>query len=181
MLRWLRKLRGALGNAVLWAGAWSLATIPTLGLLWLLGFGDLFGFAGLLNAAPRIALSLAMMGFVAGGSFSVYLGLSPGRRLGDLDLRVMGILGGVFGALMVPMFSWLPALLSFFGPPFPMAVGAMTAVASLTGAATAVGSVKLAQSTMLEPGSASGPALESEPDGQAEEIEMSSGSKLLGS
>jgi hypothetical protein len=159
MLRWLKKLRGALGNAVLWAGAWSLATVPVLGILMLLGFVEMFGVGGLLHIVPRIAASLAGMGFVAGGAFSAYLGFSPARRLEELDLRSMGVIGVLFGAVMVPIFGWLPAAISLLGPPFPIVIGAAAAVASVLGGATAVGSVKIARSAALGTGEGSAPSL----------------------
>jgi hypothetical protein len=168
MPRWLRKLRGALGNATLWAGVWSLATIPVLGVLHLLGFGEMFGLAGLFAVAPRIAGSLAAMGFVAGGAFSTYLGLSPTRKLEDLDLRILGVLGVLFGGAMVPIFGWLPAAVSLLGPSFPVAVGSAVVIAGVLGGATAVGSVKAAQAGALLPGPESGPQLEAKSDEPAE-------------
>ena len=168
MLRWLRRLRGALGNATLWAGVWSLATIPVLGVFHLLGFGEMFGIAGLFYIAPRIAASLAAMGFVAGGAFSTYLGLSPTRKLDGLDLRVLGVLGGLFGGAMVPIFGWLPAVVSSLGLSFPVAVGSAVAIAGVLGGATAVGSVKVAQAGALRPGTESGPQLEAKSDEPSE-------------
>jgi hypothetical protein len=159
MWKWLKKLRGALGNALVWAGIWSLGTLPVLGVLELLGFGHMFGMTGLLHVAPRIAASLAAMGFVAGGAFSTYLGLSPTKRLDELDLRVLGLLGGVCGVAMVPIFSWLTAVISALGAPFPVVFGIGAAVAGVLGGATAVGSVKIARRA-LGAGSGASPRLE---------------------
>jgi hypothetical protein len=148
MWNWLKKLRGALGNAVLWAGIWSLGTIPVLGILQLLGFRHVFPLTGLLHVAPRIAVSLAAMGFIAGGAFSTYLGLSPRKRLEELDLRTLGVVGVLFGAAMVPIFGWLPTVISALGPSLPVVFGVGAAVAGVLGGATAVGSVKIARAAL---------------------------------
>jgi hypothetical protein len=142
----LRRLRGVVGNAVLWGAAWSVATIPVLGILQLLGLGEMFG---VLALAPRIAATLMGMGFVAGGVFSTYLALAPDKRLADLDLRAVGALGGLFAGALVPIFGFLPALASILGAPFPLAVAGAVGIAGLLGAATAVGSVKVAQTAAL--------------------------------
>ena len=159
MWKWLKKLRGALGNATLWAGIWALGTLPVLGVLHLLGFEHMFDLTGLLHVAPRIAASLAAMGFVAGGAFSTYLGLSPAKKLEELDLRVLGVLGAVCGVAMVPIFSWLPAVISALGPSFPVVFGVGAAAAGVLGGVTAVGSVKIARAA-LTAGSGSAPRLE---------------------
>jgi len=168
MMQWLKRLRGALGTATVWAGIWSLATIPVLGILQLLGFGEMFGLGGLIAVAPRIAASLAGMGFVAGGAFSAYLGLSPAKKLEELDPRVMGVLGGLFGGAMVPIFGWLPAAISILGPSFPVSVGSAVVVAGVLGGATAVGSVKVAQAAALKAGEDSSPRLDSGSEHEAE-------------
>jgi hypothetical protein len=159
MRKWLKRLRGALGNATLWAGVWTLATVPVLGLLQLFGLGELFGMAGILAIAPRVAASLATMGFVAGGAFSTYLALAPARRLEDVDLRVVGVLGGILAGAMVPMFGFLPSIVSILGTPFPVAVAGAVGIAGLLGAGTAVGSVKVAQRALLAPGADAGSPL----------------------
>jgi hypothetical protein len=159
MWNWLKKLRGAVGNATLWAGIWALGTVPMLGILQLLGFGHRFGLTGLLHVAPRIAASLAAMGFVAGGAFSTYLGLSRTKKLEELDLRILGVLGAVCGVAMVPIFGWLPVVISSLGPSFPVVFEVGAAVAGVLGGATAVGSVKIARAA-LTAGSDSHPRLE---------------------
>ncbi len=169
MREWIRKVRGALGNATLWAVVWSVATIPVLGILQLLGLGEMFGDHIYIALAPRIAMSLASMGFVAGGAFSLYLGLTPSRRLRDLDLRVVGILGGVFAGAMVPIFGFLPGLASVLGVSFPAAVAGAVAIAGLLGGGTAVGSVKVAQTAALRSGDDPGNLLESVSDDAAQQ------------
>lgn len=149
MTKWLHRLRGALGNAALWAGVWALATVPVLGILQVLGLGEIFG---VLPLAPRIAGILASMGFVAGGAFSTYLSIAPPRHLADLDLRVVGVVGALFAGAMVPLFPFLPALISILGVPFPAAVAGAIAVAGVLGGATAAGSVKVAQTAALGSG-----------------------------
>lgn len=175
MMGWLKKLRGALGTATVWAGIWSLATIPVLGILQLLGFGEMFGLGGLIAVAPRIAASLAGMGFVAGGAFSAFLGLSPGKRLEELDPKVMGVLGGLFGGAMIPIFGWLPAAISLLGPSFPVSVASAIVVAGALGGATAAGSVKVAQAAALRAGDDLAPRLDSGSEDEAEAPVLISG------
>ena len=95
---------------------------------------------------------------VACGAFSTYLGLSPSKKLEELDLRTLGVVGVLFGAAMVPIFGWLPTVISVLGPSLPVVFGVGAAVAGVLGAATAVGSVKIARAA-LTAGSDSPPRL----------------------
>ncbi len=56
----LKKIRGWLGNAVVWGVVWSVATVPVIGLLYLRGWGYLVP-----SIAPAIARTFFAMGFVA--------------------------------------------------------------------------------------------------------------------
>ncbi len=148
MSKWWKRLRGAVGNAVLWGVAWATASVPVIAILQVLGLGEMFG---LLPLAPRIVGTLAGMGFVAGGAVSTYLALSPGRRLEDLNVPILGLLGGVFGAAMAPIFGFLPAVASLLGVPFPVAMAWAAGIAGVLGAATSIGTVRFAQAAEALP------------------------------
>ena len=77
----LKRVRGWLGNALVWGVSWSLVTIPVMGVLHLMGL-DYFP----VGMATVIAKNLFAMGFVAGGTFSTYLGLAH-RNKGLEELR----------------------------------------------------------------------------------------------
>jgi len=102
---------------------------------------------------------------VAGGAFSTYLALAPSKRLEELDLRVVGILGGVFAGAMIPIFGFLPTLVSGLGVAFPWAVAGVVSIAGLLGAGTAVGLVKVAQRATLTAGGDATQQLEGSDEG----------------
>ena len=75
MKRWLQRLRGAVGTALLWAAGWSGAGLvfALLGLFGTLAPADYAVFAGIFGA----------MGFVSGAAFSGVLAIIEGRRRFD--------------------------------------------------------------------------------------------------
>ena len=155
----LRRLRGALGNALVWGAAWSVATLPVIGVMYLLGL-DYLGLP--LALAPRIAGTLFAMGFVAGGTFSTYLGLAyRNKRLEDLRPGLFALIGGAFAGLVFPMFTFATGLGMFLGASFYGAMAGGVAIGAVLGGVTAFGSVKIAQKALasgekgpdeLEPG-----------------------------
>jgi hypothetical protein len=151
----LKKLRGWMGNAVVWGVVWSVATVPVIGFLYLRGLGHLVP-----SIAPAIARTFFAMGFVAGGSFSTYLGLAY-RNKGFDELRPgkFALLGAVLGGLLVPTFEFFPGNALLLGLPFPEAMAAGVALAATLGGATAYGTVKIAQHAALSAGTGSGPEL----------------------
>ena len=100
------------------------------------------------------------MGFVAGGSFSTYLGLAY-RNKGFDELRPgkFALLGAVLGGLLVPTFEFFPGIVLFLGLPFPEAMAAGVALAVTLGGATAYGTVRIAQHAALSAGKGSKPEL----------------------
>lgn len=154
----LRRMRGWLGNALVWGVSWSLITIPVMGVLHLMGL-DYFP----LGMATVIAKNLFAMGFVAGGTFSTYLGLAY-RNKGMDELRPwqFGLVGAVFSGLLVPTFTILPGLGMLFGGSFTGAMAVGIALAAALGGTTAFSTVKIAQNAALtggaEPPGRLGPA-----------------------
>jgi hypothetical protein len=143
----LKKIRGWLGNAVVWGGAWSVAAIPVIGAL-LLEFGYVP-----VPMAVHIFKTLFTMGFLAGGVFSTYLGLAyRDRGFDEFRPGVFAVVGGFFGGLLLPSFELLPRLAAFMGASFPEAMGLSIALAALLGGATAYGTIKVAKGATPIPG-----------------------------
>jgi hypothetical protein len=137
----LRRLRGALGNAVVWGGGWfaiGLVLFATLRLIGVLSWP----WVEVLEYAVRAGI----LGGVVGGAFSVFIRLFyHGRRLTEISWVRFGIGGGVFAGLGLPLF--LQAMNFLSGDGF-VAWNLLLDDAILTtflGGAAAGGSMKLAQ------------------------------------
>ena len=126
MRKWLRRVRGAIGMGLTWAGAWFGA-----GMLLLLVVGP--------DAADvPFPVGSGMFGFLAGTTFSTILGIMEGRRR--------------FDEMSVPRFAGLGA---FAGLLFSMTLGAALGLAeellvlgpavTLAGAVSAAGTLALAK------------------------------------
>ena len=103
-----RRIRGALGNAMVWAGTWFLAAFPLHVLYWVAGIRyDPFW-----EGALGTMLTYAAGGFLAGGVFSVYLSIA-GRNQGLKELKPGRV--GLGSALAVGLA--VPGLVWFFGDP----------------------------------------------------------------
>ena len=96
MTKWLRSIRGAVGMGLTWAVAWAIAGLLIGISSRLLPFLPWDSFFAVFDA-PLPAL--AIPGFVAGGLFSVVLGIAARRRrfeeLSVPRFAVWGALGGV--------------------------------------------------------------------------------------
>lgn len=146
----LRRLRGALGNAVVWASAWFAAG---------LGLGTAF-YLGLGLPTPLWpyivsgAFDLATAGFLAGGAFSLYLGVAARRRtLAELKPVRLGLTGGLIAGLLVPAYLvWTILGIGYVSGIGPVLAGA-GAISAVLGGFTAYGTLKLAQRGSLESGS----------------------------
>ena len=93
MKRWLQRLRGAVGTALVWAAGWSAAGVvfALLGLFGSLAPAEYAVFAGV----------FAMMGFISGAAFSVVLSITEGRRRFDeMSLPRFAAWGAVGGVLL---------------------------------------------------------------------------------
>ncbi len=89
MKKWLRRIRGAIGMGLTWAIAWFGAGLV---LLLVVGFGA---------ADVPFPLFFALLGFLAGVTFSGVLGIVEGRRRFDqMSLLRFAAWGGVGGLLL---------------------------------------------------------------------------------
>lgn len=162
-----RRLRGALGNALVWAGAWFIAAIPLTALAPLI-FPTTPNFT-YLGALMFLAPTLAVIGFVSGGAFSTYLGIAGRHKgLGELNPGRIAVGTGITVGLL--MAAFLSLFVSLRG--FPLVFGPMILTSAIFGGVagvTALGQVKIAQKALsageegpeeLEPGS-EGPLLDS--------------------
>jgi hypothetical protein len=103
-----RRLRGALGNAVVWGVGWfaiGLALFATLRVV------------GIVSSSWEVVIGFALragvIGGVAGGAFAgVIRLLYHGRRLSEISWVRFGIGGGVFAGLLLPLFIQTMRLLS---------------------------------------------------------------------
>ena len=135
----LRKLRGLVGNGIVWAAAWAVGTlifslVPAL-------------LSGALTPSWVFGLVLAkaaVVGFGSGAVFSLVLGVAYRNRLLD-DIRTvpMGILGTAAG-LLIPVALFIAS--SVAGVSFPPTVVATNlTIAGLLGMGTSLASLRLAR------------------------------------
>lgn len=126
MRNWLRRIRGAIGIGLAWAAAWFGAGML---LLLVVGFGA---------ADVPFPLGFGLLGFLAGVTFSLVLGMMEGRRTFEqMSLLRFAAWGAVGGFLLSGIFVLAAGLLQeflFLGPLF-----------ALAGAASAAGSLALAR------------------------------------
>lgn len=137
----LRRLRGALGNAVVWGAGWFIS---------ILALGSVLGIAGILTSSWEGVLLTAfrggIIGGIAGAAFSTVIGLLyRGRRLSEINWVRFGLGGAVVTGLFVPVFLQFMNLLSGDGMvPMGLVLDDIPLAAVLGGVA-AGGSLKLAQ------------------------------------
>jgi len=125
--KWLRRIRGAIGMGLTWALAWFGAGIV---LLFIVGFGA---------ADVPFPLGFGLLGFLAGVTFSVVLGIVEGRRRFDqMSLPRFALWGGIGGLL----FSLIFVLAAGLAGDVLLVVGPVFA---LSGAGCAAGSLALAR------------------------------------
>lgn len=105
----LLRLRGVLGNAVVWAGSWFAAALAIAAAVMLLGlfpeatWGD----------ALFLAFQFGVVGGVTGGAVAGLMSfVYRGRTLADLSWVRIGIGGAVATAVFVPLFLQTMNLLS---------------------------------------------------------------------
>jgi hypothetical protein len=148
-----RRLRGALGNALVWASAWFIAAFPLTALSGLV-FG-LWESAPFWPAAMGAAKLYAGMGFLAGGAFSLYLGMDfRNRRLDELRPGWVALGTGIVVVLL------LPPLGVFVGDaPLSRAIE-ITSITGVLAGFTALAQIKIAQKA-LTPGEEGHDELES--------------------
>jgi hypothetical protein len=113
-LDFMRRLRGAFGNALVWGAGWfavALVVVVALTALGIVSGG--FGWLALLGLPIRIGV----LGFCAGGAFSLAIGLlCRGRRLEELSWVRFGIGGALVGAVFMPLLLQTLNIFSGTGP-----------------------------------------------------------------
>jgi hypothetical protein len=125
MKKWLTRIRGAIGIGLTWAIAWFGAGLILLAIV------------GVGAADVPFPLFFALLGFLAGVTFSGILGIVEGRRRFDqMSLSRFALWGGVGGIL-------LSVVLSLFvgGGALPV----LAPIFALSGAGCAAGSLALAR------------------------------------
>ena len=150
----LKRLRAALGNAVVWGLGWFGASAATFSFLHLTGLLTDFTWSAVLESATNFGI----IGFVAGAAFAGFIRLAyHGRELLEVS-RVRFALGGtMLPALLVPALIVVGRLLTSVAP-LPLDMLATSGVwAGLFGGVTAAGSLELARhaSRALPPGRSS--------------------------
>lgn len=132
MKEWLRRIRGAFGMGMAWALAWFCGGIAVLAIV---GFGA---------ADVPFPLLWALLGFLAGVTFSGILAVAEGRRSFDqMSLPRFAVWGAVGGLLFSGLFALIVAL---GGDTVVLEhLGALGPVFALAGAGSAAGSLALAR------------------------------------
>lgn len=140
----LRRLGGAIKNAVVWGAAWFGLTVVTVAVLHLAGVATSQGFWLLDSIA--IGMRAAVLGGIAGSAFSAFISLFyRGRRLSQINWLRFGIGGGIVTGLFVPAFFVVANLLSGDGMPAFANIDEDIVLTAVFGAITAGGSMWLAQ------------------------------------
>ena len=137
-----RRLRGAVGNALVWGGGWSTFAFAVFAILRLAGIWESISWVEGLG----VAIKFGVIGTIAGGVFSVVIGLAyHGRRLSEISWVRFGIGAALFTGLFVPLFLQMMNLLSGGGlVPWNLVLDD-SLWTSVFGGVAAAGSLKLAQ------------------------------------
>lgn len=92
-MRWLRRIRGAVGMGVTWAAAWSVA-------------GFILAVLTRFKADAPFPIIFGILGFIAGVIFSAFLALTEGRRnFDEMSLPRFAAWGAAGGLLLAAVFS----------------------------------------------------------------------------
>lgn len=152
-MNFLRKIRGALGNALTWGVAWFTGGLAITTTLFLTG---LYPAAVGWGVAFAIAMNVGVTGFITGGAFSLYLSVvHRHRQLQELRAGRLALAGAVIAAVLsVGMLVMNGGLIL----PIQALIGDGLIAATL-GALTAGGTIRLSQRAS---GRLSGDALERE-------------------
>lgn len=139
MGKWLRRIRGALGNALTWGVAWF---VGGLGLTTALFLAGIYPVSAGWWLAFAIAKNVGVTGFLTGGAFSLYLGVVH-RDRGIHELRAGRL--ALAGAVIATVLSLgILALVGGLGLPIQALIGEALIAATL-GAVTAGGTIHLSQ------------------------------------
>lgn len=138
---WTR-LRGAVGNALVWGAGWFAAALAVAGTLRLIGVAPGIAWFDVLGVAIRVGVVGVFAGAAFAGAIAV---LYRGRDVSEISAARFGVGGGLVSALFIPPFLQLLNILSGTGPiPWSLLLDDVPMV-TLLGGLAAGGSVKLAQ------------------------------------
>lgn len=136
----LRRLRGALGNAVAWGACWAAVTLAVHVGLALVGDGFSW------SAAWREAVRNGFVGGIASVAFSGVVGwLYRGRRLSEISWVRFGAGGAVVAGLVLPAIMFIGRTISGDGPLSLEKWIASALAAAAFGGVAAGATMKLAQ------------------------------------
>jgi hypothetical protein len=137
-----KRLRGVLGNAMVWGLGWATAAFGIFAFLHVTGNSDSSSWLD----GVELAAKTAIIGAIAGGAFSTVIRVAyRGRRLSEISWVRFGIAGWIATSVFVPLFLQTMNLFSGDGLvawPLVLDDGLWTGI--LGGVAAAV-SLKLAQ------------------------------------
>ena len=137
-----RRLRGAIGNAVVWGGAWAASAMVMFGVLRVTGVLS----QGNVGDALFVAARFSVVGAIASVAFSgVVRLLYRGRRLWEISWLRFGVGGAVVGGVFVTAVIVANRILS--GEPMLPLANLLTngVMAAAFGGIAAAGSLRLAQ------------------------------------
>ena len=147
--RLVRRLSGALRNAVVWGVAWGALSFVAMLAMRTIGVVvpahitalDMLG----------MAVKFGVVGGITGGAFALFISIAyRGRRLADISVLRFGLGGGILAGLFVPTALWTLNFLTGGGSlPFAAIRGDMIASA-LFGGVAAAGSMWLAQRAAVQ-------------------------------
>lgn len=130
MKKWIRRIRGAIGMGLTWAVAWFGAGLILLAVV------------GVGAADVPFPLGFAVIGFLAGVTFSGVLAMAEGRRrLDQMWLPRFAGWGAVGGLLLAGIFILVAALAG----DTTLEILVLGPVFALSGAGSAAGSLALAR------------------------------------
>lgn len=136
----VRRLRGVVGNAVVWSGFWfgiALTVSTLMGLL-----EGPFVWAGIWRGAARVGA----VGGLAGAVFSTFIGLRyHGRRLSEISWLRFGLGGGVVAGLFLPALMFVGRTISGDAPLPPGKYLSSALIAAAFGAVAAGVTMFMAQ------------------------------------
>jgi hypothetical protein len=137
-----RRLRGVVGNALVWGAGWFTAAIAVGGIGHMVGIFPRVRWLDVLGLGIRVGVVGVFAGAAFAGAIAV---LYRGRRLSEISAVRFGIGGGLISALFIPPFLQLLNILSGTGPiPWSLLLDDIPMVTVLGGLAAA-GSLKVAQ------------------------------------
>ena len=157
----LRRLRGALGNALVWGGMWFGSTFALLLGPYFLGSGRTDLSWQVLRVLFEASLLIGLVGFVTGSAFSAYVASAfRDRKIEDLSPARFALGGSLVPIPIILLLKmWLSAAMGD-GWIFMSELVVPVTFAATLGALTGYGTAKLAQKAMspgesqdeLEPG-----------------------------